>query len=391
MVVDDAVDEPELVRLVGHDRVADDVHLEALAVTDEPRQPLRATEPGDDPELDLGLAEERCARGDAQVAGHRELAAAAEGNPVDGGDRGDGPRGELAGERVGAAQEVFAAALVERGEGLDVGAGGEEERVRGGDHERAHAGVPDLRPDLLEVGDEVGRDGVHLPVGEPGDGDAVAASLELDDLGWLLGVGLRVGIEALAALLPEAPLGDEPAQDGGRREPRAMALLRVLHALEDSVEAVGVGAHERRQQPAAGVEPGAGHHPEVDVAVRRDALLEHEAGLDEGLQREELYEFGNIGLGVSGNVGFALWVVEAVSPRLRPEFSVGDELLHALGDVEAFLAVGVDEVLGDVEDGVEAEQVAEVVGADGHDAGGGDAVVDALDRETLLLLLAPHL
>src|SRR5205085_10411344 len=112
---------------------------------------------------------------------------------------------------------------------------------------------------------------------------------------------------------------------------------------------------------------------------------------DEGLQGEELYELLDVGLGIAGDVGFALWVIEAVSPGLRPEFAVGDELLHALGYVEAFLAVGVDEVLGDVEDGVEPEKVAEVVGADGHCAGAGDALVDALDREPLVLLLAPHL
>ena len=65
-----------------------------------------------------------------------------------------------------------------------------------------------------------------------------------------------------------------------------------------------------------------------------------------------------------GEVGLALGVVEAVAAGLGAEFAVGDELLHALGDVEAFLAVGLDEVLGDVQDGVEAEQVDEVVRAD---------------------------
>jgi hypothetical protein len=47
---------------------------------------------------------------------------------------------------------------------------------------------------------------------------AIATSprrLELDRLGRLLCVGLRIGIEALAALLPEAALGDKAAQDHG--------------------------------------------------------------------------------------------------------------------------------------------------------------------------------
>ena len=61
----------------------------AFAGADEPRQPLRAAEAGDDPELDLGLAEARRGGGDAQVARHRQLAAAAEREAVDGRDRDD--------------------------------------------------------------------------------------------------------------------------------------------------------------------------------------------------------------------------------------------------------------------------------------------------------------
>ena len=79
MVGDDAVDEPEARGLLGADRVADEVHLQRLVLADEPRQALGAAEAGDDPELDLGLAEERRLGGDAHVAGHRQLAAAAEG------------------------------------------------------------------------------------------------------------------------------------------------------------------------------------------------------------------------------------------------------------------------------------------------------------------------
>jgi hypothetical protein len=48
-------------------------------------------------------------------------------------------------------------------------------------------------------------------------------------------------------------------------------------------------------------------------------------------------------------------------------------------------------VLGHVQHGVQAEQVDQVVGADGVDAGGADALVDRLDRQALLLLLAPDL
>ena len=170
-----------------------------------------------------------------------------------------------------------------------------------------------------------------------------------------------------------------------------MLLLGVLHALEDRIEAFAVGLHERRHQAPARVQAGAGHHPEVDIAVGRDALLEHEAGLEERLQRQQLDELCDVGLGVAGDVGLALRVIEAVAAGLGAELAVGDELLHALGDVEAFLAVGLDEVLGDVQDRVQAEQVDEVVRPDRHHAGGADALVDRLDREPLLLLLAPDL
>ena len=79
VVGDRAVDEPELVGLLGADRVADQVHLQGLVLADQPRQALRAAEAGDDPQLDLGLAEDRRLRGDPDVAGHRQLAAAAKG------------------------------------------------------------------------------------------------------------------------------------------------------------------------------------------------------------------------------------------------------------------------------------------------------------------------
>ena len=79
--------QPQLVGLVRGDRVAGQVHLERLGLADQPRQPLRAAEAGDDPEVDLGLAERRRLGGDPEVAGHRELAAAAERQRVDGRDR----------------------------------------------------------------------------------------------------------------------------------------------------------------------------------------------------------------------------------------------------------------------------------------------------------------
>src|ERR1700730_13622137 len=124
---------------------------------------------------------------------------------------------------------------------------------------RLPGGPLDVLPDLPQVFDDLRRDGVHLPVGEPGAGDTVSAGLELDDLAGLLGVGLGVGVEALTGLLPKAALGDEAAQNGGRGEAPTVALLRVLEALEDRVEPFDIGLHERRQQTPARIEAGAGH------------------------------------------------------------------------------------------------------------------------------------
>src|SRR5213082_353536 len=83
----DLVREAEAKGLVRRDRRAGEVHLERLALSDEPRQPLGAAEAGDDPEVDLGLAERGRLRRDAEVARHRQLAAAAERERVHGRDR----------------------------------------------------------------------------------------------------------------------------------------------------------------------------------------------------------------------------------------------------------------------------------------------------------------
>ena len=96
VVVDQAAREPEFPGLLGEHGVADGVHLEGLRDADEPRQALGAAEAGDDPELDLRLPEHRRAGRDPHVAGHRELAAAAERERVDGGDRRQRPGAEIA-------------------------------------------------------------------------------------------------------------------------------------------------------------------------------------------------------------------------------------------------------------------------------------------------------
>ena len=74
----DPVDEPDRERLVGaHLPPAPDQLLGARRA-DESGQPLRAARARDDAEQDLGLPDARVVGGDAQIARHRELEAAAE-------------------------------------------------------------------------------------------------------------------------------------------------------------------------------------------------------------------------------------------------------------------------------------------------------------------------
>ena len=140
--------------------------------------------------------------------------------------------------------------------------------------------------------------------------------------------------------------------------------------------------------PRLRVEPGAGHHPQVDVTGRGDALLEQQAGLDERLSGSGSTQLV-VRLAVALELRLAV-LVEALAAGLGAELALVDELLHPAVDVEA-VAVGLVQVLGDVEDGVEAEEVGEHERAHRRVLLLGDLGVDLLDRESLLLLGAPEL
>src|ERR1035437_3491985 len=88
--LDDAGHQSECQRARRVDGIAGEEQLHRRAAADQAGQALGATPPGDDAELDLGLAEARVGRGDAHVARHGDLAAAAEGDAVDGADDGQG-------------------------------------------------------------------------------------------------------------------------------------------------------------------------------------------------------------------------------------------------------------------------------------------------------------
>src|SRR6187549_856577 len=202
-------------------------------------------------------------------------------------------------------------------------------------------------------------------------------------------VGLRVRVEPLARLEPVAPLGDEALQRHRRREALAVLLLELLDPLQHRIEPLQVGFPEGREEAPAGVEAGAGHHPQVDVADRADALLDQQASLDQGAAGEHRDQLLGIRLGVAGNRLLAV-LEEPLAAALGAELAFGDELLKALVDVEA-LAVGLAQVLGDVQHGVEPEQVGEEEGPHRRDLGRRDRLVDLRQGEALVFLGAPDL
>ncbi len=198
-------------------------------------------------------------------------------------------RAEIAEERVGVMDELLAETSSSVVNALMSAPALIEEGIGRGDHERTRARLLDRAPQTLPRSSiTCGAIEFICPLASHAIATPSDERLQLHELGRLLGVGLRIWIEALSALLAEPALGDEPAQDRRRGEAIAVALGRALHALEHGVETLAVGLHERRQQAPARVEAGAGHHAEVDVAVGGDPLLEHEAGLEERLQRQQL-------------------------------------------------------------------------------------------------------
>ena len=219
----------------------------ACASPDQPRQPLGAAEARDDPEVDLGLAEARRLRGDPEVAGHRQLAAAAEGERVDRGDRDDRRALELAAAARAcpsssarpAAASISVNALMSAPAQNSIGLAEAKTSAR----------------TAPSAADRVPRPG-GAPAPPPGRSSwpaggrarrsrPVPAVSSLTGLSSQPGVGPGIGKEALARSRPEAALGDEPAEDRRRREPLAPLARGALQPLEHRVEAELVGARER--------------------------------------------------------------------------------------------------------------------------------------------------
>ena len=142
----DAIHQPDAKRFLRVDHFAGEQQLQRAALADEARQPLRAAVAWHESELHLGLTELRGLRRDANVARHRELAAAAEREAIHGGDHRLGRRLEATKHVLAALRERLRrdrAVLLELG---DVGAG-DEGAAGAGEDDAANARVAAQRVD----------------------------------------------------------------------------------------------------------------------------------------------------------------------------------------------------------------------------------------------------
>src|SRR5262245_10185210 len=163
--------------LLRGDLRAEDQELERLRAADQPWHPLRAAEAGRDPEVRLGLPHPRALFEEPEVAGHRDLAAAAERVAVDRGDDGLGEPLDLPHHAVTEADEGVD---VVAGEGrAEVGAGAEDAVARPGDDDRVHRVVALHRVERgVEVAHELDADRVGRRTVERDDREALLAREE---------------------------------------------------------------------------------------------------------------------------------------------------------------------------------------------------------------------
>ncbi len=147
---------------------------------DEPGEPLGAATAGDDPEQDLGLAELRPLGHDPDVAGQRDLAAAAE--RVSRHCRDDHPGNRC--NRVERRDEQTAddRRLVRATELGDVRTRGEHP-VPARDDDRARRVRVQILGHGLQLREQRGGQRVDLGVVEGDDGDAVGTPLDADQCG----------------------------------------------------------------------------------------------------------------------------------------------------------------------------------------------------------------
>ena len=178
---DDLVDEAHRQRLRGADLAAAHDEVLGLGRADQAGQALGAAAAGDDAEQHLRLAELRLLAGDPEVAGERQLAAAAEGEA---GDRGDGGAG-IVGHRVegpveaAAQRETSSCGItgVAAPELRDLGAGREEPIAAGDDHRAGRVGLQ-AEGDRLELASSACDSALTFGLLRRDHGDAVVPPLD---------------------------------------------------------------------------------------------------------------------------------------------------------------------------------------------------------------------
>src|SRR5262245_47508858 len=218
-------DEAPGFRARGRDALA--CHHEQLGARhpDEPHRALGAAAAGDHAQPHLGKRELRPKRGDAEVAGHRQLEAGPHRIPVDGRD--DGLAAALGGgERIAPRLEVGRGQRQELG---DVAAGAEGLAAGAADDDRPHRVV------LLQIAEDAGelvahRDGHRVHLGLPVDPESghVTGALHAQELAHVVISEYWPSRSRRRRILPEAVLGISRTRttQRGRLKTASSALAR---------------------------------------------------------------------------------------------------------------------------------------------------------------------
>ena len=160
-------------RITRLERLSGHAHVQGLLDADETRQPLRALGARNDPEVDLGLADERVRHGDAEVAGHGDLETAAERRAVNRHDHGLAAVLDARQQRVHVARRL-AVAPRRTLEAVDIGAG-DERPARAHEHDRRHRLVALRGVEGLDDGfGNAGTERIDGGIVDGDDGDGVS-------------------------------------------------------------------------------------------------------------------------------------------------------------------------------------------------------------------------
>ena len=161
---------PARERVLRRDRIARQDHRQRLLDADQARQALRAARAGDEAELDLGQAEPRAGRGDAEMAAQRQLEPAAERRAV---HRRDGRLLHLVEHRDHVDQARRLRRLAEL---RDVGAG-DERAPRAGEDDGFDARVVTRRDDVFhDALAHAMAQRIHGRIVDGDDGDVAVAT-----------------------------------------------------------------------------------------------------------------------------------------------------------------------------------------------------------------------